>query len=605
MILQVAVALRLHGRNKVALLYSYLFPTLFLLAFWVLYRHDAVPLVRHMGELLTVTALGGACFGLPTTLVSERERGVWRRYRLTPVPTGQLVASTLLARYVLLIVAALLQLALAMALGMPFPRHPVDLWIAFTAVAVAFLGLGLVIAMLANTVPAVQALGQCLFLPMLIVGGIAVPLASLPAWAQRLAGYLPGRYAVETLQATVTGPGLGAVRFGIAALLVIGLAGCLAGARLFRWDAQHRVGRGAYGWVAVALAAWVAVGLTADARRHAAHPPAPTRAASAAPTAAPSIEKPESAPAASGRLERVPPIEPPAKKKPPPAAAPAVQRPSRATTVPSPRRDRSGAEVAPRAGPGRSRPLTWQEVTQADIERDLNFAQLPPDSGIVTPVAEEGETPDPNQTDLLDHIRKTLPHWKPGQATDPVQRTRHYLYIAAFADVQRLTLERHIALVIFDHLRAQIPKDHLIRILYWIALYPDEGAVLGPEDLRPLRLDHALVDVAEVADRIAIYATKLLGRVLGKRSAQAADDVPLDQVEDRPAVIAPLVAGTRRRCGHDHQVEIAEHENVLSAVAPREACLAPAEITDPPAVAIELVGIESRAAPPLARSFDP
>ncbi len=266
MLLQLAMALRLHFRNRLALIYSYLFPTLFLLAFWVLYRYDQVPLARHVGELLTVTALGGACFGLPTTLVSERERGVWRRYRLAPVRTGQIVVSTLLARYALLLLAAVLQLVLAMALGMPLPRHPFDLWIAFTAVAIAFLGLGMVIAMLANTVPAVQALGQCLFLPMLIIGGVAVPLASLPPWAQRVASYFPGRYAVEAIQSTVTGPGLGAARFSVGALLVIGAAGCLAGSRMFRWDTQHRLATGAYGWVAVALAAWVAVGLTADAR---------------------------------------------------------------------------------------------------------------------------------------------------------------------------------------------------------------------------------------------------------------------------------------------------------------------------------------------------
>ena len=88
-----AISLRLHVRNKVALLYSYLFPTIFLVAFWVLYRFEQVPLVRHVGELLTVTALGGACFGLPTTMVSERERGVWRRYRLTPVSTATLVSA--------------------------------------------------------------------------------------------------------------------------------------------------------------------------------------------------------------------------------------------------------------------------------------------------------------------------------------------------------------------------------------------------------------------------------------------------------------------------------------------------------------------------------
>ena len=71
-----------------ALIYSYLFPTIFLVAFWVLYRYETCRSSRHMGELLTVTILGGACFGLPTTMVSERERGVWRRYRLTPVPTA-------------------------------------------------------------------------------------------------------------------------------------------------------------------------------------------------------------------------------------------------------------------------------------------------------------------------------------------------------------------------------------------------------------------------------------------------------------------------------------------------------------------------------------
>src|SRR5205814_2011243 len=114
-------SLRLHFRNKMALVYGYLFPIIFLIAFWVLYRYEKVPLARHMGELLTVTILGGACFGLPTTMVSERERGVWRRYRLAPVATGTLVAGTLAARYVAILTAGLLQLALAMAVGMPLP----------------------------------------------------------------------------------------------------------------------------------------------------------------------------------------------------------------------------------------------------------------------------------------------------------------------------------------------------------------------------------------------------------------------------------------------------------------------------------------------------
>src|SRR6185503_8773370 len=147
---------------------------------------------------------------LPTTLVSERERGVWKRIRLAPVSAVSVVSSTIAARYVLLIIGGLLQVGLAMAFGMPLPRHPIELWLAFTAVAVAFLGLGLVIATLADNVPAVQALGQCIFLPMLIIGGVAVPLASLPDWAQHVSAFFPGRYAVEAIQATVNGAGLDA-----------------------------------------------------------------------------------------------------------------------------------------------------------------------------------------------------------------------------------------------------------------------------------------------------------------------------------------------------------------------------------------------------------
>ena len=43
----VGMSLRLHFRNKMALLYGYLFPLIFLAAFWVLYRYDKVPLLRH------------------------------------------------------------------------------------------------------------------------------------------------------------------------------------------------------------------------------------------------------------------------------------------------------------------------------------------------------------------------------------------------------------------------------------------------------------------------------------------------------------------------------------------------------------------------------
>jgi hypothetical protein len=547
---QLVVSLKLYSRNTMALVYGYVFPTIFLVAFWVLYRYDKVPLARHIGELLTIAVLGGACFGLPTTMVSERERGVWRRYRLTPVPTGYLVVSTVLARYLILISAGLLQIAMALGIGMPLPRHPFQLWLAFTFVAFAFLGLGLVIAMLADNVPAVQALGQCLFLPMLIIGGIAVPLASLPDWAQHLSAFFPGRYAVDAIQACVTGNGLGAAGFNLGALLVIGTAGCLAGAKLFRWDAEQRfAARAGKGWVGVALLAWVAVGLAAEARGRVsivrtAEPAATTPAASGltatpfapnvslSPAEQAAMEAASSAPAtnltpppasATAAPDRTaasrgtPPAGPAATPALPPSASATAPQP---TPVPSPAPVASAPTAPPPAAVASASPKTWQAVTPADIDRDFIFTRLPPDEGVVTPIAPPDEVPAQEVLDELEGIRAALPTWKPGKVEDPVQRARNLLYVAAVPDIFQLPMERYVPQLVFDQLLQDIPKDDLIKILYWIGMHPMDGTDAAVDQLRPLGLGNGPSDAEQLRERTAIYAVKLLGRITGRRPAR-------------------------------------------------------------------------------------
>lgn len=259
------LTLRLNFRSPQALVYGYAVPVIFLIAFGGVFTADTPPLLHEMGQLLTITLLGGACFGLPTALVAERERGVWRRYRLLPSGLGSLLASVLAARVILMLTAAALQIGLARVLyHTPLPAHPLALAVGFGAVATAFLGLGLVVAAIADDVPAVQALGQCLFLPMILIGGVGVPLAVLPRWAQGVAGFMPGRYAVAALQAGLEPEAeLGNRGFSLLALGVIAAASLTGGLALFRWDTA-RAARGRR-WLALgaALAAWIAVGLAA------------------------------------------------------------------------------------------------------------------------------------------------------------------------------------------------------------------------------------------------------------------------------------------------------------------------------------------------------
>jgi ABC-2 type transport system permease protein len=440
--------------------------------------------------------LGGACFGLPTTLVSEREKGVWRRYRLMPVPVGTLVASTIAARYVLVVTAGLLQLGLAMLIGMPRPQHPFDLWVAFTVVAFAFLGCGLVIAMMADTVPAVQALGQTIFLPMLIIGGIAVPIASLPDWAQHASMFFPGRYAVETLQACVTGEGLGSALFGVLALLVIGTAGCAAGAMMFRWDEHERFAtRRERAWVVVALAAWAAVGGAAEFRGQV----ATTTAASSASPLTSSTPTDVVIDSSTGPIQTL---------RATPAEVAAGARPSPgppAATSPKPE---------PRSVSSRKHPASWQAVSQEDIDADLTFDRLPPDGGVITPIASAEQHPDPSTADSVAAIAQALLQWAPGLVAEPVQRVRNLLYVAAVPDLLMMDTERYVPAVVYQRIQEQTERSDLIKILYWIAVHPFDGEDQAVDDMASLGLPPASATNAEdVRARAAVYGVKLLGRI--------------------------------------------------------------------------------------------
>jgi ABC-2 type transport system permease protein len=462
-----ALTLRLNLRNPMAVIYGYLFPLVFLLAFAVIYRNDPAPLISHLGALLTVTALGGACFGLPTAIVSERERGVWRRYRATPAPVGVFIGGLVVSRLVLLLSAGAIQLAIAaVALGMPLPNDPAGLALAFIAVSCALIGLGMIVAMVANSVPAVQALGQCIFLPMLMIGGVAVPISSLPRWIQAVSAFVPGRYAVSAMQSTATGGGIASAGFALMALALFALSSSLIAASLFRWDTARR--RPSMRLLGLGLALWLAIGLAGTTR--------------GVDRAGPTLDNaPITAPAAYAR----------------PPASPPPKAPSRAAETDTPR----------------PAPASWRDIGDEAIAT-IAFDRLPSDEGLVSPMARRGTLRDTAAEQQIAAVRAALPHWPPASAADPVQRTRNLLYIAAVPDVLQMDpLERHLPWLVFDRLRQTIPPQDLPRILFWISQHPDEGSDAAVERLGALGLPEVSGPTDRVRERTMIYALKFLQRI--------------------------------------------------------------------------------------------
>jgi hypothetical protein len=155
-------------------------------------------------------------------------------------------------------------------------------------------------------------------------------------------------------------------------------------------------------------------------------------------------------------------------------------------------------------------------VTLEEIDREITFDRLPSDAGVVTPIAHPEEEPDEEVSEQLAFVRDRLPEWPPARVADQVQRVRNYLFVAAVPDVFQVPIERHLPHVVFERLEADIPRDDLARILYWIAIHPMDGDDAAVDQLRLLRLGSGPSDIEETRQRVALYAVKLLGRITGR-----------------------------------------------------------------------------------------
>ena len=162
----------------------------------------------------------------------------------------------------------------------------------------------------------------------------------------------------------------------------------------------------------------------------------------------------------------------------------------------------------------------WEGIVAADFD-GVAFERLPPDTGIVAPIARAEDDPDPPIAGQLEQLAAALAEWKPGRAPDPVTRVRNLLLPAAVADVYRLDpLERFIPLLVFEQMQTIVGVDEQPKILYFIAVNPDDGEISAAWRLHELGLPDAPRDTGLVRNRMMIYAFKLLRRVVPTASHQ-------------------------------------------------------------------------------------
>ncbi|MBP6716095.1 MAG: ABC transporter permease, partial [Acidobacteria bacterium] len=249
-------------RSKTALFWMTAFPLGFLFLFgFVMARSDAKVMAILMPGLLTTTLMSGGLFGVALPLVQERENGLLRRLRVTPVSA----AAVALAHGITVTLTGALSVVILMVLANAvFDLQMAGSWYSLLGVYVcgscALIPLGMLVGSTARDMRTAPAIANLLFFPMMFLSGSAMPFAVLPEGVQRFARLLPTTYLVDAYSSVIVrGESLVSIAGSLAVLIGIGVVGVVLTSMLFRWEGTEPISRKSLGTIAVAFAVTLGV----------------------------------------------------------------------------------------------------------------------------------------------------------------------------------------------------------------------------------------------------------------------------------------------------------------------------------------------------------
>ena len=187
--------------------------------------------------LLGMNIMAGGIWGLGFAIVEARRRNLLKRLVSTPMSRTHYLASFLFSRFVFLLVEVIVILGSAVLLfGVPVRGSLLQLGAVCIVSALAFGGVGLLIASRAKTTEGVSGLMNLVMMPMWVLSGVFFSSTNFPAAAQPFIQALPLTATINALRGTML-QGIGWA--GVSApLLIVGAWGVIAfgvALRVFRW----------------------------------------------------------------------------------------------------------------------------------------------------------------------------------------------------------------------------------------------------------------------------------------------------------------------------------------------------------------------------------
>lgn len=228
-------------RDKTAIFWTFAFPSVLLILIDLAFGKSLMtfgqvtnsPMYLCSG-VIAITIMSGGLFGIGVVLAQARQKGIIRRYYVTPMHSAVLIVGLVIRQMVLIILSTTLLLVIAVSLlGANFPSALLDGLVVCLLGTICLSDAGALIALSVNTTDAATAVANVAFMPLMFLSGTTIPRSLFPEWLQTLTAYLPTTQMTSALTdafyqgkpLTQLGPDLLGITlwtliFGLAAILL-------------------------------------------------------------------------------------------------------------------------------------------------------------------------------------------------------------------------------------------------------------------------------------------------------------------------------------------------------------------------------------------------
>jgi ABC-2 type transport system permease protein len=195
--------------------------------------------VYYVPGIATLAIIAASFVNLAVSIVTQRESGVLKRRRATPVPSAVLIAGRAsVAIVVALVVVTAIIVIGRLAFGVPVPTTTLPGVILASIVgAFTFCCLAFAVSAFIGNADAAQPILQFVTLPLYFISGVFIPDANNPRWLRDIANLFPVRHLAQAelraFDPLASAPGI-AWRH-LLVLGVWGIAGLVLAVRFFRW----------------------------------------------------------------------------------------------------------------------------------------------------------------------------------------------------------------------------------------------------------------------------------------------------------------------------------------------------------------------------------